>query len=453
MKRINIISLLAAGVIVISTGSCKKFIQGYEIDPNNPISVTPDLVLPTAEVATDYVYGGDYGRYSDMWTQHQSGNDRQFSAIATYTITESDVDNVWRFNAYGGGMYDLYTLINGTDPAYAGVAKILMAANLGLLTDGFGDIPYTDAFKGSDEIKPTYDSQESIYNSILSLLSSAHSDLDAVSDRTPGGDDLFYGGDLTKWHAAANALLARYHLHLGARDASNYQAALDAIDAGGMTGNGDDLTLPYGDDVTNNNLWFQFYDQRSGYMSMGAFFIDLMTGLSDPRLPQFATDPGTGFVGSDPGEPFSSDLSLIGPYYGSPASPIPVMTYVEQKFIEAECAFRTGDMDRAASAYNEGVIASLDRFGVTDDAYIAANASATSGTVNLDDILTQKYIAMFTQFESWTDYRRTGIPTLDPASGGAVPVRFPYPQSERLYNSENLPGGITISTNLWWDVD
>ncbi len=37
--------------------------------------------------------------------------------------------------------------------AYVGVAKIMTAMYLGVLTDHFGDIPYTDALQGADKLK------------------------------------------------------------------------------------------------------------------------------------------------------------------------------------------------------------------------------------------------------------------------------------------------------------
>jgi hypothetical protein len=77
----------------------------------------------------------------------------------------------------------------------------------------------------------------------------------------------------------------------------------------------------------------------------------------------------------------------------------------------------------------------------------------------LERIMLQKYLAMFASIESWTDYRRTGYPVLTPNEGGdhnqnpggAVPRRFAYPQTERLYNQhfpETLP---TLQDRFWWD--
>lgn len=454
-KSKSIIAIAAAGLVLFGTSSCKKFLEGYDEDPNNPTEVTPDLLLSTSQVATAYVYGSDYARYSDMWVQHQAGTDRQFSAIGSYTITESDMDNIWRFNAYGGGMEDLHGLMNSAgNTAYQGIASILMAANLGLLTDGFGDIPYSDAFQGADNTKPTYDSQQDIYNTIISLLSGAGAQLDAESALYPGADDLMYGGDLDKWKKAANALLARYYLHLANNDASNYQKALDAIDAGAFESNDDDLEVPFGSLEVEHNIWFQFLEQRPGYISMGKYFIDQLNALSDPRLAVYATQNDMGvYEGAAPGDATSSSFSILGSAYASEDSPIPVMTYVEQKFIEAEAAFNTGDMSRAATAYNDGVAASLDKFGIDDPTYLATNASETSGSITLEKIMMQKYYGMLTQFESWTDYRRTGIPAITPASGSAVPTRFLYPLSERLYNKDNVDneGTITIYQKLWWD--
>ena len=76
--------------------------------------------------------------------------------------------------------------------------------------------------------------------------------------------------------------------------------------------------------------------------------------------------------------------------------------------------------------------------GAPDIAYEAANASETSGTISMDKIMTQKYIAMFSQLEVWTDWRRTDLPALSPNPDGLVdgiPRRFPTCIDERLYNS------------------
>jgi len=70
--------------------------------------------------------------------------------------------------------------------------------------------------------------------------------------------------------------------------------------------------------------------------------------------------------------------------------------------------------------------------------------------------MNQKYLSSFLQVESWSDWRRTGYPALVKATGAVIneiPRRLPYPDDERLYNKENMPTGITITTRVWWDVN
>ena len=56
----------------------------------------------------------------------------------------------------------------------------------------------------------------------------------------------------------------------------------------------------------------------------------------------------------------------------------------------------------------------------------------------------QKHIAMFLQPESYSDYRRTGIPSLFPVSGSNIPVRWNYAADEYQFNS-SAPAESTIN--------
>ncbi len=59
-------------------------------------------------------------------------------------------------------------------PHNEGVAKVLLAYTLGIATDLFGDIPYCEALKGTENIlEPAYDSQQDVYASIVTLLDEA----------------------------------------------------------------------------------------------------------------------------------------------------------------------------------------------------------------------------------------------------------------------------------------
>lgn len=464
MKKITqIYSGLLIFFILISTSSCNKWIDSdINISPNDPKDVSMDLLLPAAQGQLAFTLGGDLGRYTSIYMQQNAGVDRQHSGYDSYNLSGSDVDNAWQYNLYAGAMQDFSLIIKKAaelnSPNYAGVAKVLMAIALGNTTDLWGDVPYSEAFLGAANLKPKYDSQQNIYATLQTLLSEAVADLDAESVLSPGDDDLIYGGDLASWTAAANSLKARYALHLSEQSSDAYANALAAIDAGSIE-NGSDANFYFTSDASGANPWFKFNDER-GDIRMGKFFIDLLNNTNDPRIDVLAVkvqvvegaDTLMKYVGSAAGVP-NANASTMGSHFASSDSPVPFVTYAETKFIEAEAAFQTNNKSRAAEAYNNGVLGSCSSMGVEPDAeFIAAQASETDATITLEKIMTQKYIAMYGQPESWTDFRRTNLPALQPAEGqDKIPTRFDYPQSEVNYNSANVPSGLTKYDRIWLD--
>jgi hypothetical protein len=173
---------------------------------------------------------------------------------------------------------------------------------------------------------------------------------------------------------------------------------------------------------------------------------EIITTLKDPRGPIFAVADSTGAV---------NGTSRMNEFYAGIASPVPFLTFTEMKFIEAEASNRLGNSAAAHTAYVAAVTASLQRSGVSAasiTAYLAQPAvDPGADKLTLENIMTQKYIAMYTQAESWTDWRRSGFPKLAPVTGSNIPRRFPYAQAERLYNSK-MPTGTTIFDRVWFDV-
>jgi len=161
-------------------------------------------------------------------------------------------------------------------------------------------------------------------------------------------------------------------------------------------------------------------------------------------------------LGAPMGSTDPAPYSYVGDYPGSVNSSLPLITYAEIKFIEAEVEFRGGKLQEAADAYNEAVVASVEKVtGETIPApYKAAEANESNATITLEKIMVQKYIALFTQPEVWSDWRRTDFPTIQPyadATGiNQIPRRFPLEQSERI-NNMNAPSSTPINIPVWWD--
>ena len=448
-KKIKLISFLTlTGLVLISLSSCKKkFMDGINDNPNQPIAVTPMVILPAVEAAIAYAQGGDVSRYTSIFLQQVTGASRQAQSYNMYSFIAGDFDNLWKGNLYAGPMANLNDLIKeSTDKGYThykGVAEVLMAYTLGMTTDLWGSVPYSDAFKGADQLQPVYDDQQTIYASIHSLIAAAKIDLAATNGGplVPGSEDMMFGGDVTLWLKFANALNARFYIHESKLSPTTAATnALAAIAAGGFGSMTDDAQFNFAAGATTANPWYQFNDQR-GDITFDGFLLDTMVALTDPRVDVY----------------FDTAAQWIGLYYGDESSPVFYMTYFEQKFIEAEANQILGNSAAAQTAYAAAITESMDKMGVLPAnyaAYLVANGTLTGTQQNkLDQIMMQKYIAMFLHPEAWSDFRRSNVPALTPVTGSAIPRRFMYPLSENSFNAPNVPAGANLFTpRLWWDL-
>ena len=444
IKSLAILAVAAVGF----TACSDAWLEDYKLDQNRPSDVSMEVLLPSAQAAYGMTQGDVLPRLTSIFMQQMTGTDRQSLAHNRYAqIGEGDFNTPWN-NSYAGGLYDLKLIEDKAEAAgasaYVGVAKIMTAMYLGVLTDHFGDIPYTDALQGADNLKATFDSQADIYTAIFTLLSEGKDALAQTSSVTPGGDDLIHGGDLAAWAATADGLRARHLNHLSKTsqyNAANVIAACDdALNAGVYCTIGFEAAL-------NQNPWYQFtVIDRAGYISQFGTMYDMMEASSDPRINLYR----------------SAD-SLTMPAYGDATSALPIVTPFEIMFVKAEAQL-AGSASDARATLEAAIESHMTWLGV-DAGDIATYVAALPATTDLELIMNEKYVAMFSSSESWTDWRRTGFPTLSaPADANlsGMPRRMPYPEGEYLYNADNVPMpltsspddkfGVTTTYRLWWDM-
>ena len=444
IKSLAILAVAAVGF----TACSDAWLEDYKLDQNRPSDVSMEVLLPSAQAAYGMTQGDVLPRLTSIFMQQMTGTDRQSLAHNRYAqIGEGDFNTPWN-NSYAGGLYDLKLIEEKAEAAgasaYVGVAKIMTAMYLGVLTDHFGDIPYTNALQGADNLKATFDSQADIYTTIFTLLSDGKDALAQPSSVTPGGDDLIHGGDLAAWAATADGLRARYLNHLSKTsqyNAANVIAACDdALNAGVYCTIGFEAAL-------NQNPWYQFtVIDRAGYISQFGTMYDMMEASSDPRINLYR----------------SAD-SLTMPAYGDATSALPIVTPFEIMFVKAEAQL-AGSASDARATLEAAIESHMTWLGV-DAGDIQAYIAALPATTDLELIMNEKYVAMFSSSESWTDWRRTGFPTLSaPADANlsGMPRRMPYPEGEYLYNNDNVPMpldatpddkfGVTSTYRLWWDM-
>lgn len=429
---------------LLATVSCKEWISpDINTNPDEQVSVPLSLILPSAEINYGYTIGGmDVIGNTSIWMNQLTGADRQALAINQYSLKSDDVNNLWNSN-YSGIMEDCKKVIEqaGTScPHFAGVAKIILAATLGHTTALWGDIPYSDAFKCMDNLKPKFDTQEQIFVTIQSLLDEAIVNLSTEKSKNLFvlKNDLIYGNNVTLWIKTAYVLKARYAMFLSKKGENAAATAVLAALASGYTSSADDASIVFdGASSASQNPLYQMIDQRSGYIAMNSTFRALLSDNSDPRVDVVA----------------NVDLGLN--FYLLSNSSVSFASYTEACFLKAEALMikTAPDNAAAADAYNKGLEASLKKLGVYGDGSWYNSHKLDATTVTRKAIIEGKYIAMVGTNEPFNDWRRTGFPVLTVnklnTNSNRIPVRFLYPTDELNYNTINCPIGITLNTPIW----
>lgn len=479
MKTIKILSIIAVLLMV----SCTDDFEAINSNPNEPETVTSDLLLSTT-------ISSSMNSLVD-----QSWGNGNIVAQLTAKINFTDFDR-YNWGSESGFWNDMYRNIASvekmleissaeatTNTSYQGIGLIMKSWMYAYLTDCWGDVPYSEAIGGetNGNFKPVYDSQESIYTGILADLAAADQLL-SQGQQIFGGD-IMYSGDLNSWRKLANSLRLRYLLRIsGGREVSaemqqivnagilfesnadnavmTYPASsqvdswpvsngrIGGFDEHRMSTTSQALLEQFGDNRIN--AWFQVTDNPDDDPTL---FVGLPNGLSENNASTFNGG--------------AANVSRLNQafFYDSPNSvEAPLMKYSELQFILAEAAQRgliTGD---AETFYNAGVTASLEYWNTGQDvaAYLAQDGVAYDGT--LATIMTQKWLASFlVGMEGWFDFRRTGLPAFivpgqDNVNNDQVPVRFFYPDSEQTLNGDNysaaiqaLGGSDNINSQGWWE--
>lgn len=434
MKIVNKYILLL--VLIFAFVGCEDFVGGdINADPNNPTSVPVSAQMPAFHIALADVYGGAFSRFNCMLSQQVEGVERQWESFNQYTgLTPNRFDAAWQ-NVYENVLNELHIArISATEDGlnhYNGILDVTEAFTLMAATDVWDDMPYSEALQGITNTNPAFDSQEAIYTKIFSLLESGMASLAGESGPvTPGGDDVYYGGDAEQWFKAAKAIKAR-----GLLKTEDYAGALAEAQAS-FVGSEDNLAFQY-PDANAAGQWYRFNRDRTGDIEFHPTLRNIMTGLSDTmRLKEI------------------DQVFVTSHTYMVPNFLQELITYREMQFIIAECAVRNNDAATAHAAYLNGIEASFQRMGADGYADYIAQPTVDPGAANLtlQDVMIQKYIGMFLQPETYSDYRRTNIPALVPVSGSIVPVRWEYASDEYLFNSNLIEGSIDFyNDRVWWN--
>lgn len=513
-RKIYIASLLA---VAFSFNACDKGFDKENTDPINIISTSPDKLLApilvnvlTANLSRNRSFNNELMQV----TVTQSEDD---NAIFRYDFKSNVADYTW--NAWYPeltNIRDIYKIASTPEylnNSYKGISLVLEAWVFSLVTDTYGDIPFTEANKGKiGLVEPAFDKQKDIYVALLAKLDEANGLLTENVSIDPASDPVFQGR-IVLWRKFCNSLHLRLLLRISGKQevaAQTISKIKEMVDTNPskypiMESNDESAVLKWsGTTITTDpytNPWVNGYTESIFTIpSMANFFMLKLYAWDDPRI-DIGTKYGTssrnrigiaagssGMVGIDSGyEPGNKDLrqsyfySFSNSAFSLQKSPLTgvIMTYAELQFILAEAVAKNWISGSAQTYYYKGIANSINYWVPnfsTDIAsqeftdYIAFTGLAWNNSLPLDNpsgdskmesIHIQKYYSMFlADFQQWFEYRRTGHPILPKGpglkNGGRMPSRMNYPLYIKSANATNYTkavesmGGDDINTLVWW---
>lgn len=293
----KIVVLFLGGILLVAC-------HGLEDLNENPNAagqeiIDPNLIMPTVIKGTGKTFVGlGFGDLAGV-VQHTQ-KDGWSSGHNSYDW--SNDSHSW--NGYYTLLKNNQTMIEKSEidalDFHLGVGLVLKSYLFGLVTDLWGDAPYSEALKGDlgfEYFDSPFDEQLSIYQNIFSdldrantLLSKEEGDYIGVEDK----QDILYNGAVSKWRKFANSLALRYYMRLSVKEPtlaqqgignivsnpSKYPLILDAEDDANMAyiGNTSDDSWP-------TNTKFDESSQGAYFrIKMAKTLVDALQELDDPRL-------------------------------------------------------------------------------------------------------------------------------------------------------------------------
>lgn len=472
--------LICSAAASLALSSCKKDLSEINQNPNASENAQPDYLLTGATKATADTYWGTTNNMdaSLLFVQHWAKI--QYTDPDRYIYTNTGLQELWTVG-YTKSIVNYNQIIRLADaqanPNYKGVALVLRSWAFTLLTDNYGDIPYTEATNIDEYLTPTYDKQKDVYFGLLEDLKTAQQAL-STSGPTIGGD-VIYNNNIALWKKFANSLRLRIALRIADREPEKAQAVLAEIQAEGsgyINANNETAQMAYLASPNQNPI-SNLFDTRDDYR-ISKTIVDRLFALNDPRLPVYASRTQaatpTNYVGlpngllvGDASNLGFTRTSKPGTYFLAPSAPAVIMSYAEVLFDRAEAAARGFTTENAADLYRQAVTASLKQYNVADadvNTYLASPAVQYDAANFRKSIGDQKWIALFGQgLEAFAEWRRLDYPQLQPAVagtlGGKMPMRFLYPGTEQSLNGASYRAAVAsqgadeLTTKLWFDVN
>lgn len=466
--------------------SCEEDLNINE-NPNTPVNVDKSFVLTAAQGSLATGLGGQLtnlgGFLAGYHTQPPSAS--QYTNIDTYNMNIDFSDRLWN-ELYAGCLNDLkFVLTKSDEEGDTGsflIATLIRTYTLQVLTDLYGDIPYSEALLGSENITPHVDFGGDIYTGLIGEIDAAltkYNNNPVAS--TVGAQDAIYSAEMSDWIKFANTLKLKMYLRMSYTLQAN-ASAVNALIAQDNFITSDAAFALYEDAQNKANPFYDVQIDRLGDVNNIASNSLLMFYDSniDPRLNAvFRQNNSNIFRGLDQGDR-GSVASEVAADFSRPnviaTTPVYLITVSESNFLQAEALIRYASGSGAKSKYDAGVINSFTTYGVSGAQALIGAGGAYEYIADPDvetalrQVMVQKWasLAYINNIEAFFEVNRTKFPETTTQgnedytignlivsvssvlTGDQTPNTIFYPDTETSKNP-NITQKTSITEEIWWD--
>lgn len=482
------ISFLTLTLAIFLLSGCKNYLD-VNVDPNNPATVSSDLILPSAEVHIASIVNGAYGPLGGIWAQHwtQSNKASQYKVIDRYNLKNTDFNTPWK-DLYSDALIDLET-IRKDAVATGNWSLNLQAVALEvyiyqILADWYDKIPFSQAVQGKDTPTPIFDDGEVVYDGLITMLDDALSkDFSAGTNAWIRTDFLFgtsKAAQISNWQKFANTLKLKIFLRQSGVRSEVAQTGIKAMfDNGARFLTDIDAKLDIYSDADGQS--YPLYESQIRQLNVGTnlrgsnTLISFLDKNSDPRIDAYFTAGSGGHLGLAQGDFDNTDLSggQVDVAIFSPTRSFYFFTKDEVNFMLAEASMKFDAGNNTQAYYDQAVKDAFARYGLDGSTFVAAGGAYEfpngNEADNMQAIIMQKWASSVDRgLEAFFDQNRTGIPKISTVpsedddyipgeftyskggvTGTAFPKRLIFPDITRRANP-NTPAEVDLTVKVWW---
>lgn len=481
-------NILTALFFLLLITSCEGKLDIND-NPNTPVNVDKSFVLTAAQGSLATGMGGQLANLGGFLAQYhtQPPSASQYLNIDTYNMNIDFSDRLWN-ELWAGCLNDLnYVLEKSEEEGDTGsflIASLIRAYTFQVLTDLYGDIPFSEALLGSANITPNVDFGGDIYNGLIDEINAALSKYNNNPvNSNVGAQDAIYNANMGDWIKFGNTLKLKLYMRM----AYTSQANASAVNALLLDNNfiTSDASFALYEDAENKaNPFYDVQIDRLGDVNNIASnsLLQFLEANADPREAAiYRTNDDGIFRAIDQGDR-GNYTTEVASDFSRPnviaTTPVYFLTVSESNFLQAEALIRYSNGTGAKSKYDAGVSNSFITYGL--DAGLATTLTGVGGAYEyvaspdietaVRQVMIQKWVSLayVNNIEGFFESNRTLYPETvslgdedytignfvvsvgSVLTGGQTPNTIFYPDTETSKNP-NITQKTSITEKVWWD--